>query len=163
MISHQVTIFLTWLHLLAAVLWIGGMLFLSLTLVPILKGEPVAAQRGALLRKIAKRFRMLVWVSIAVLVTTGSWLLPERVNSLHEPWDWPGALRSKLGLVAILITLTAVHDFWLGPTVGRLLREPEAARTAGEHRLILLSPWVARLSLLLAVGVLLAAVALVRT
>lgn len=157
------TVIITWIHLLAAVLWIGGMLFLSLTLVPILKQEPVAAQLGALFRKIARRFRMLVWMSIAVLVTTGSWLLPARVASLGEPWDWPEALQSKLGLVAVLITLTAVHDFWLGPTVGRLLRDPAAARSAGEQRLILLSPWVARLSLLLAVGVLLAAVALVRT
>ena len=156
-------IFVVWLHLLAAVAWIGGMLFLSLVLVPVFKREGPAGERRALFQTLALRFQMVAWGSILTLVGTGSILLVSRVGSLAEPAGWPFVLKLKLALVALLIVVTAVHDFWLGPLAGQLMRGSSADRSATEQMLIRLSPWVARLGLLLALVILLLAVAVVRT
>jgi copper resistance protein D len=154
---------LVWLHLLAAVAWIGGMVFLSLVLVPIVKREPFAAQRGALIRAAALRFRVVVWGAIAVLLTTGPLLVLGRGWPFGEPGGWPSVLTVKLILVAILLALTVAHDLLIGPRVGWILQTPEPSRTGFERLLVASSAWLPRLSLLLALAVLFAAVSLART
>lgn len=156
------TIVLVWLHLLAAVAWIGGMAFLSLILVPILNDQRFGAQRGALFQTIGRRFRMLVWVTVAVLLTTGPWLVSLRVGSPFEPLSWPTVLKVKVLLVVCLIALTALHDFWLGPRVAHLRREPPASRRAAQTLLVRWAPWVPRLGLILALAILFLASALAR-
>jgi uncharacterized membrane protein len=155
-------ILLVWIHLVAAVVWIGGMAFLSLVLMPPLTREPLAAHRAVLIQIVSRRFRVLVWVSIAVLLVSGMMLLSGRVPSLLVPEGWPLLAQVKVGLVLVLILLTALHDFWLGPLVSRLLHDVPTTRTATARWLIRLSPWIARAGLVLGLAVLLAAVALVR-
>ncbi len=157
------TIILTWVHLLAAVSWIGGMLFLSVVLVPTLKREMSASQRAVLFRTVALRFRAVVWVAIAILLSTGPALVSYRGIPVVDPSGWPRVLAVKLGLVTILLLLTLTHDFIIGPRVGRIAQLPPESRTRFDQALVLWSPWVARLPLLLALAVLFAAVLLVRT
>ena len=157
------TVLLVWLHLLAAISWIGGMLFLSVVLVPVLKSEPFASQKALLFRATARRFRAVVWGSIAVLLFTGPLLLHQRGIPITDPSEWPKILATKLGLVAILLLVTLIHDFIIGPRVGRAARIPTESRTGFDQALVLWSPWLARFSLILALGVLFAAVVLVRT
>ena len=71
-------------------------------------------------------------------------------------------LHLKLWLVAGLVLLTAVHDVWLGPLVGRLRQDSEIPSPA-DLLLIRVAAVVARLGLLLGVIVLFLAVALTRT
>lgn len=156
-------IVLTWLHLLAAVSWIGGMIFLSVVLVPSLKREGGLSQRAALFRTIAFRFRFVVWVSVGVLVITGPMLLAQRGLSLLAPSQWPTVFAAKFGLVVTLLALTGAHDFVVGPRVSRIQQQPVSDRTRIDRALAAWSPWLARLSLLLALIILLLAVALVRT
>ncbi|HXF93029.1 MAG TPA: DUF4149 domain-containing protein [Nitrospiraceae bacterium] len=156
-------VLVVWLHLLAAVSWIGGMVFLSLVLVPALRREGVSSQRTALFRVIAFRFRAVVWFSIAVLVITGPILLAHRGLSLLEPSRWPAVLTAKLSLVLLLLALTGVHDFAVGPRVSRIQPLPESDRTEIDRLLITWSPWLARFSLVLTLVILFLAVALVRT
>jgi uncharacterized membrane protein len=155
-------LFIIWIHVLAAVAWIGGMVFLSLVLVPIVKREPFAAQRGALIRAAALRFRFVVWVAIAALLTTGPLLVINRGWSPVEPDGWPAVLAVKLALAAILLLLTVAHDFFIGPRIGRILQLPESSRTGRDRLLVASSSRLPRLSLLLALAVLGAAVVLAR-
>ena len=154
---------LVWFHLLAAISWIGGMLFLSVVLVPVLKREPYASQRAVLIRTTALRFRAVVWSAITVLLITGPLLLHERGIPITDPSGWPRVLVIKLGLVTILLFLTLAHDFILGPRVGQIMQLPNERRTRFDQALVLWSPWIARFSLILALAVLFAAVTLVRS
>src|SRR5262245_9238253 len=156
-------VLLVWLHLLAAIAWIGGMLFLSVVLVPVLKREPFASQRTILIRTTALRFRAVVWSAMTVLLITGPLLLHERGIPIIDPSGWPRVLATKLGLVAILFFFTLAHDFILGPRVAQILQLPSERRTRFDQALVLWSPWVARFSVILALAVLLAAVMLVRS
>ena len=156
-------VFLVWLHVLAAVSWIGGAIFLSVVLVPVLRREQFASQKALLFRTIAMRFRVVVWGSIATLLLTGPILLHQRGIPIMNPSGWPMILSVKLGLVAILLLVTMTHDLIIGPRVGQILQIPAESRTRSDHAMIAWSPWIARCSLLLTLGVLLAAVVLVRS
>ena len=156
-------VLLVWLHLLAAIIWIGGTIFLSVVLVPVLKCEPFASQKALLFRTIARRFRTVVWGAIAVLLFTGPLLLHQRGVPIADPSGWPPVLALKLGLVAILLFLSLTHDLILGPLVGRIVQLSVESRITLDHALVLWSPWIARVSLVLALAVLLATVVLVRT
>ena len=156
-------VLLVWLHVLAAVSWIGGTIFLSVVLVPVLRREPFASQRALLFRTIAHRFRAVVWGAIAVLLFTGPLLLHQRGIPIADPSGWPMVLAAKLGLVTILLLLTLTHDLILGPRVGKILQLPTESRTRFDQSLVLWSPWVARFSLFFALAVLFAAVLLVRS
>ena len=85
-------VLLVWPHLLAAISWIGGTIFLSLVLLPVLRREPFASQRAVLFRTTARRFRAGVWGAIAVLLFTGPLLLHQRgiLSQIHRDgrWSW---------------------------------------------------------------------------
>jgi uncharacterized membrane protein len=154
---------LIWLHLVAAVSWIGGMVFLSVVLVPILKREPFASQKTLLFLAMARRFRVVVWGVIAVLMFTGPLLLHQRGIPIADPSRWPTILAVKLGLITILLLLTLTHDLIIGSRVERTVQLPMESRTRFDHARVLWSRWVARFSLLLALAVLFAAIMLVRS
>ena len=157
------TVFLVWLHVLAAVSWIGGMIFLSLVLAPLVRNRKAAPEFMALFRSAARRFRFVVWGAIAVLLSTGPVLLLQRGLSLLNPTEWPHVLWLKLGLVGALLLLTATHDLLLGAQVRKISALPEGARSSWEQTIVRTSSWVPRVALVLALGVLLAAVAFARS
>lgn len=138
------------------------MLFLSLVLVPVFKREGLAGERRQLFVTLALRFRVIVWISILLLLLTGPLLLLGRGEAWSAPAGWPFPLKLKLALVALLISLTAVHDFWLGPKVGRLLRDPGESRRPWEGLLIRVFPWIARLGLVVAIMILYLGLAVAR-
>lgn len=156
-------ILLVWVHLLGAIVWIGGMIFLSFILVPVFKRGSFGADRRMLFQTLARRFRVAVWLSIIALLTTGPVLLVSRTGHLLDPSKWPFELLLKLVLVAVLIGFTAMHDFWLGPMVGRIRRESSGTPSTGDQVLISLSAWVARLMLLLALAIVYLGLVVART
>ena len=122
-------------HLLATLFWLGGMFFLAIVGAPALRGlDP--SLRSRLFKEIGVRFRRSGWVAITLLLITGVMNLNFRGllgPALHGGGDfWLSGmgriLAWKLGLVTLMVSLAAIHDFWLGPLSGRL--------TAGsvEHR-----------------------------
>ncbi len=139
------------------------MIFLSVVLVPVLKREPFASQKAVLFLAMARRFRAVVWTAIAMLLFTGPLLLHLRGIPIANPSEWPMILTAKLGLVTILLLLTLTHDLIIGPRVGRIGQLPTESRTRFDHALVLWSRGIARLSLLFALAVLLAAIILVRS
>jgi len=154
---------LVWLHLLGAVVWIGGMVFLSIVLVPLLRRDGKFAQHAALFRTVAYRFRAVVWGAMGLLVGTGLVIATGRSIALLEPRLWPRIFAAKMALVTFLFALTLLHDLVVGPRLRRILATAETARTARERLVVRYSALVPRFSLLVALLVLLLAVVLART
>jgi copper resistance protein D len=151
------------LHILAAVSWIGGMIFLSLVLAPLVRSRKAAPEFMALFRSAALRFRPVVWIAIAALLITGPMLLAQRGLSVMKPAAWSGIVTMKLSLVALLLFLTLLHDLVLGPRVSRVGAIPESQRTAAEQFVFKTARWLPRLSLLIALAVLITATMLARS
>ncbi|MGE0475450.1 MAG: hypothetical protein AB7P32_01630 [Nitrospirales bacterium] len=153
---------LIWVHLTVAAFWVGGMLFLSLVAVPLLKQapDPVTAQRWFV--SLARRFRTLVWWALALLAATGALLLPRWVTDFSSPLSWPPPILFKLFLVISLISASLLHDQVIGPKV-RLLKNKTTIELSNRDRLLIrLSPLIGRLTMLLGLAVLFAAVMIVR-
>ena len=154
------------IHVLAAMLWLGGMFFLGVVGAPALRAVEPAALRQRLFQELGVRFRSVGWIAIAVLVLTGL------VNLHYRGWlHWDGVLASaafwrttvgtalaiKLLSVTVMIGVSAVHDFVLGPLAGRV--------QAGTPQAVALrkrAAWLARVNALLGVVVVVAAVRLPR-
>jgi putative copper export protein len=154
------------LHLLAAVLWLGGMFFLGAVGAPVLRGVEPPALRQRLFHELGVRFRVVGWWAVAVLVTTGianlylrGWLAWEGV--LGSAAFWGTALGHALGwkLVAVvaMIAVSAVHDFVLGPRTGRA--PPDSVEALALRRR---AAYAARINALLGVGLVIAAARLAR-
>ena len=62
------------LHVLAAIVWVGGMAFALMVLRPS-AGPLEPAQRLALWQRVFQRFFVWVWAAVIVLPTTGLWLI----------------------------------------------------------------------------------------
>jgi len=116
------------IHVLAALLWLGGMFFLGVVGAPVLRAIEPAALRQRLFHDLGSRFRTVGWVAIAVLVTTGTIMLGARgllrwsgVFGSADFWrtTFGTALAAKLAAVVTMIVVSAVHDFILGPAAGR--------------------------------------------
>lgn len=151
------------LHILAAVAWIGGMIFLSLVLAPLVRDRKAVPEFMALFRSAALRFRRVVWMAIAVLLITGPMLLAHRGINVTNPGSWSGVVTVKVMLVALLLFLTLLHDLVFGPQVSRVSAVPESQRTPSEQVAYKTARWLPRLSLLVALGVLVAATVLARS
>lgn len=157
---------IVYLHIISAVIWLGGMLFLAMVMVPLARRD---AEVGfAALRAAAKKFVPVAWASMVVLAGTGAYLA-------WTHWDVrPGTfftgeshfiqfLQMKTGLFVIVILLSLAHDFWLGP---RMMDRLAAARSSGSPLPTgparLLVQWAARVNLLLVLAVVALAVLLTR-
>lgn len=63
------------LHILSAVLWVGGMFFAHQVLRPVAVRQFDPPQRLQLWSQIFARFFPWVWLSVAVLLVTGYWMI----------------------------------------------------------------------------------------
>ncbi|MBI2935479.1 MAG: CopD family protein [Chloroflexi bacterium] len=155
-----------WLHILAAAAWIGGMVFLALVLVPVLRGAEYRGIAASFIQKAGVRLRWLGWGSVGVLVVTGLLNLAHRVgwSGLADIELWQSSfghiLAVKLALAAMVALLMALHDFVLGPRATTLLKAAPASSRALRTRSA--ATWLARLTLIGSVIVVALSVALVR-
>jgi len=62
---------INWLHLLATVVWIGGISSNILVLLPSVRESLDPRSAGALMASVMKRYRILIYASISVLLITG--------------------------------------------------------------------------------------------
>jgi len=63
------------LHILAAVLWVGGMFFAYQVLRPVAARQFEPPQRLTLWSQVFKRFFPWVWLSVILLLVTGYWMV----------------------------------------------------------------------------------------
>ncbi len=125
---------LNWLHLIATVVWIGGIGTNLLVLMPSMRESLEPPMIGKLMGAVMRRFRRLVYASIFVLGVTGVLmnLLDENYLGLMKL----GNLWSQIALIKHIFTaaliILAIYAFEsLGPKVSKLAVKgpsPELAR-----------------------------------
>lgn len=165
--DHQLYLASVYVHILAAALWLGGMGFLVLVVVPILRMPAQRAQAMGLIESSGARFRTVGWSCFALLLLTGTYNASFRAGGLGsllslDLWQtrFGVTLAHKLCLVALILVVSAVHDFWLGPLA--VLRQREAPEGPQALRLRGWARRCGRLTLVLALVVVGLAVVLVR-
>jgi putative copper resistance protein D len=154
------------LHLIAAAVWAGGLVFLGLA-VGAAHRTLGDAERVALFRSLGRRFALVGGVALVVLIATGSDMTSDR-----DAWDTLGegtygeTLLAKLILVGVVIVLTILHSAIQGPALSRLrervAERPDDAALAGEiRRKAALAGIVSLLNLFATLGILVLAARLV--
>ena len=145
------------IHAISAITWLGGMLFLLMVMVPLARRN---AEVGfGPLRAAAEKFVPIAWAAKVVLAGSGAYLAWEYWNVRPETFftgstHFLDYLQRKTGLFVIVIILSLIHDFWLGP---RMMDRLDAARSSGSPlptgpgRLFV--QWAARINLLLVIWI----------
>lgn len=152
-------------HVFAAILWLGGMFFFALVGAPVLRRVDDLALRRDLFRALGEQFRRVGWAALVVLLVTGAlnlWfrgMLTWEVLGSGVFWSsrYGMALAWKLGAVAAMLLIQAVHDFRVGPA--STSAEAGSAEAAALRRR---AAWLARLSAVAGVVIVVAAVRLAR-
>lgn len=153
------------IHVLAAVLWLGGIFFLALVGAPVLRKIEPPAVRAALFRDLGRQYRTVGWIALLLLVGTGILNLYFRgvltAVSMGSPHFWKTpfghTLALKLVCVAAMLVIQAVHDFRWGPAASAALPgSPSALKLRRRAAL------AARANALLGLVILIAAVRLAR-
>ena len=144
------------LHLLATVIWIGGLVVLSFFVSPLLTRLP-DAERQAAQQATLRRFVPLAWLCLAVFIVTGLTQMSANPSYagllvIHNPWTV--AILAKHLVVGLMASLLAYQTWALHPRLERaalgLIAEDPAA-LARLHRVDL---HLTRMSALLGILVL---------
>lgn len=162
---HSWYLLVVGIHILAATIWIGSMVFLGIAVVPLLREPDFAPVRTKFLHRLGLRFRWIGWGLLGVLIVTGIAMLGMRGYTWAHLWDgtlwqgpWGRALAWKLGFVGLVLVVNAVHDFYLGPRTTRLLESDDASAESVRRA----ASYLGRLTTLLSLVILALAVILVR-
>ena len=91
---------LVFLHLAAAIFWMGGMAFMVLALRPAAHAQLQPPQRLPLMLQVMRRFFTIVGASIVVLLATGGPLLMQ-VPGAQAPRGWH--VMAGLGVLMVLV------------------------------------------------------------
>lgn len=128
------------LHIISAVFWIGGMLFLVLVIAPFLKSLPDPKEKSRIYQTVGKQYRFWGWVAIITLLITGPFVL----LSLYPDWsvlapstDLGKAVTIKVALVVLIVLSSFFHDFLIGPKARSSPKYSTIARVFGRGNLLI--------------------------
>jgi len=118
---------------LSAIIWLGGMLFIAIVMVPTLRKFEPQEYRNKILSSSGLRFRTVSWIAISVLLATGVLNAFNRGVTLHTISsgalflsNFGKILTLKVVLVLLMLVLSAIHDFFLGPKLTQLISSAES-------------------------------------
>lgn len=163
---HSLYLFSVWVHILAATVWAGGMFFLVLVVVPWLR-KGARSDAAGFLRETGERFRSIGWACFLVLLTTGTfnlWFRGVRISDfgraewLQSPFGTTVVV--KLGAFVLMLVVSLVHDFVVGPRATRAIVAGAGSKEAQVQRRR--ASLLGRVNVLLALVLIAAGVMLVR-
>ncbi len=158
-----------WIHLVSAITWIGGQLFILVILLPIMRTALPRNERTLLFAQVGRRYAVVSWIALTLLVVTGFF------NGQRRGIDWsrlPNStygqiLLAKLIIVAVVIVITLVHALYFGQRITNIAERTKALGgddpqiAAERRRLQIASGVISGVNLLLNLVVVLLAASLV--
>ncbi len=126
-----------WLHMLATVAWIGGIVSISILVLPAAHKSLKPVDLLAFIDALQKRLEPLAWFSLGLLIATGLFQLSanSHYNSfLDVSTQWSLAILVKHGLVVVMVVVSAVQTWEVLPAIRRTLMRRE--KGASEEEII---------------------------
>jgi len=116
-----------WLHMVATIVWIGGLFYQAAIVNPALERLP--AERARLAEAMRRRFQPLAWLSLVVLF--GSGLLQMSGNENYEGLfaftnPWSRAILTKHIAIGLMFLVAAYQTWMLNPRLARLALKQDA-------------------------------------
>ncbi len=126
----------TWLHLVAAVLWMGGVLTLLYIVWPELKSAlGFSSARTRIAYGVVRRFTWVFLTCIVVLIASGIYMMREDENYLgilDFRNTWSKLLVFKHALFVVMVAAAIYIGFVVNPRIGRSLKEGRHAAVAAK-------------------------------
>jgi len=124
-----------WLHMLATVVWIGGLAALAIFVLPAARGALDAAAYAAFLSHLQRRFDPLGWFCLAILAGTG--LFQMSASSSYQGFlaienRWGAAILVKHIVFFGMAGLSAYLTWGLMPRIRRLALRRAASGAVDE-------------------------------
>src|SRR3990172_41330 len=108
-----------WLHILAVTVWVGPQFFLFVAAVPAVRTIEDRALRARVMRVIVTRFGWMAWAAMGVIVLSGISNIFQEADEFDHLLDfeyrWMSVFALKMVLVGVMVLLTAVHTWVIGP------------------------------------------------
>jgi uncharacterized membrane protein len=130
------------LHVLSAMMWVGGQLLLSLLVLPVLRRGLDAASRAPLTRQVGVRFGIFtVAVFLPLQVVTGIALATHRGVTVEELGQagYGRTLTGKLSLFVVVLLVSGAHGVAVRRGRERPARVPAVATLVGSAGVVLLA------------------------
>lgn len=151
-----VLVLIFWLHFLATVTLIGGIVIVSILVLPAARTlKPV--DQLTLTSAIEKRLEPVTWFSLSLLVVTGLFQMSVNIHYngfLSVSTQWSIAILTKHLLVILLIVVCAIQSWDTLPSIRRLLLRKDKASQEEAEKLQRREVWLQRASLILAILIL---------
>lgn len=147
-----------WIHMLATVLWIGGLAALSALIIPAARSSLEPEQYAKLLGALQRRLDPLAWLCLAALFATG--LLQMSANENYNGFlaidsPWAIAILVKHLLIILMIGISAALTWGVLPGLRRAaLLQAHGRNTPEISHLQRRETWMLRINLILGVLVL---------
>ncbi len=125
--SHDIVVYAVLsdlLHLIAASLWIGGMIYISVIYLPVLQSYPMLTRARSLLT-VLPRYSPLAFVGVGIMALSGPFNATTRMSSFNQLLStlYGRALIVKVLLVGALLVTSAIHVFIMRPRLARNFKQ----------------------------------------
>ena len=123
-----------WIHLISVVTWLGGIIFFSHILIPVLKKSLPKEQADTVLFETYRKFLKMAWILIILVVVSGGlniyFVRHAEPNGLTQTWIHAFMLKLTLVIVLVTIFLLNLMNIRPGPDGKGKLDELPFQRTA---------------------------------
>ena len=121
-------------HLLAASVWLGSMVFFAAVIVPVVRRSLDPEKRREVIKAIGFRYRILGYLTVLILLMTGPLLAAGHGVDWHSQFG--RVLTYKLILISMMLFFLFLHDFIFAP---RTLNGKEFPREGDKKGIALLA------------------------
>ena len=112
-----------WLHLLSTSIWVGGIIFIALTLMPAI-WKRSSPERARALVKLLPRFSVIALVCVVIAASSGSFNADVQLTSWNQFLDttYGRTLIIKILLFIVMMLISYYHAFRLRPALAKMLK-----------------------------------------
>ena len=111
-----------YLHILSMAIWVGGMFYIMIVEVPVLRNNLGATEFSSNMALLGKRFQKVGWILLTILLVTvlTNIILEDSISDMMKNDSYSNSIAAKMVLFMLMVINTAIHTFFLGPKMSSL-------------------------------------------